>query len=242
MENYNRYIKLKLGEKRIINWINFLHFIKEESNRSLNKLINDTNYNLNIYDEKIKNNEYNKQPNNQYTIDVNLKKSEKKNQIENDRINNINNEKLDHTQINNSLFGIINIGLTCYINSVIQIILHSELFLEKFLEKSQIITKNKNSTSFYIYKILCNIFKNKNLKVIDIRDFIHFFKNFHPIFGGINQCDALEFLRVLLEDISTELNEVKKSKNHILLDNDNSKTKKHYVKNKRKIFWRKNHQ
>ena len=69
---------LKLGEKRIINWINFLHFIKEESNRSLNKLINDTNYNLNIYDEKIKNNEYNKKPNDQYTIDVNLKKNEKK--------------------------------------------------------------------------------------------------------------------------------------------------------------------
>ena len=56
LENYNKYIKLKLGEKRKINWINFLHFIKEESNRSLNKLINDTNYNLNIYDEKIKNN------------------------------------------------------------------------------------------------------------------------------------------------------------------------------------------
>ena len=55
-----------------------MHFIKEESNRSLNKLINDTNYNLNIYDEKIKNNEYNKQPNDQYTIDVNLKKNEKK--------------------------------------------------------------------------------------------------------------------------------------------------------------------
>ena len=78
MENYNRYIKLKLGEKRIINWINFLHFIKEESNRSLNKLINDTNYNLNIYDETIKNNEYNKQSNDQYTIDVNLKKMKKK--------------------------------------------------------------------------------------------------------------------------------------------------------------------
>ena len=27
-------------KKRIINWINFLHFIKEESERSLNKLIN----------------------------------------------------------------------------------------------------------------------------------------------------------------------------------------------------------
>ena len=37
LENYSRYIKLKLGEKRIINWINFLHFRKEESERSLNK-------------------------------------------------------------------------------------------------------------------------------------------------------------------------------------------------------------
>ena len=48
LENYNRFIKTKLGEKRIINWINFLHFIKEESERSLNKLINNESNEIDI--------------------------------------------------------------------------------------------------------------------------------------------------------------------------------------------------
>ena len=48
LENYNRFIKLKFGEKRVINWIDFLHFIKEESERSLNKLINNVSNEFNI--------------------------------------------------------------------------------------------------------------------------------------------------------------------------------------------------
>ena len=48
LENYNRFIKLKFGEKRVINWIDFLHFIKEESERSLNKLINNESNEFNI--------------------------------------------------------------------------------------------------------------------------------------------------------------------------------------------------
>ena len=46
LENYNKYIKDKLGEKRIINWISFLHFIKEKNEKSLNKMINNTNLEL----------------------------------------------------------------------------------------------------------------------------------------------------------------------------------------------------
>ena len=55
LENYNRYIKFKLGEKRIVNLINFLHFIKEESDRAINKLINNNNSNLIIYSDEINN-------------------------------------------------------------------------------------------------------------------------------------------------------------------------------------------
>ena len=55
LENYNRYIKFKLGEKRIVNWISFLHFIKEESDRSINKLINNNNSNLIIHSDEINN-------------------------------------------------------------------------------------------------------------------------------------------------------------------------------------------
>ena len=40
LENYNGYLKYKLGKFRIVNWINFIHFIKEESSRSIEKLLN----------------------------------------------------------------------------------------------------------------------------------------------------------------------------------------------------------
>ena len=40
LENYNGYIKNQLGKNRIINWVNFIHFIKLESRRSIEKLTN----------------------------------------------------------------------------------------------------------------------------------------------------------------------------------------------------------
>ena len=35
LENYNGYIKSKLGKHRLINWVNFINFLKEESQRSI---------------------------------------------------------------------------------------------------------------------------------------------------------------------------------------------------------------
>ena len=49
LENYNGYIKSKLGKNRIINWVNFLYFLKEESQRSINKLYNATGAYLKIF-------------------------------------------------------------------------------------------------------------------------------------------------------------------------------------------------
>lgn len=55
LENYSDYIKKKLGEKRVINWINFLHFIKEESNRTITKLQENANFNkLYAYNKNLK--------------------------------------------------------------------------------------------------------------------------------------------------------------------------------------------
>ena len=46
LENYNGYIKLNLGKHRIINRVNFIHFIKSESSRSIEKLLNSVKYNV----------------------------------------------------------------------------------------------------------------------------------------------------------------------------------------------------
>ena len=46
LENYNGYIKSKLGKHRLTNWVNFLNFIKEESKRNIDKLYNATSNRL----------------------------------------------------------------------------------------------------------------------------------------------------------------------------------------------------
>ena len=45
LENYNGFIKSQLGKHRIINWVNFINFIKLESQRSIDKLYNSLNKN-----------------------------------------------------------------------------------------------------------------------------------------------------------------------------------------------------
>ena len=46
LENYNGFIKSQLGKYRIINWVNFINFIKLESQRSIDKLYNSLNINI----------------------------------------------------------------------------------------------------------------------------------------------------------------------------------------------------
>ena len=56
LENYNGYIKSQLGKNRYINWVNFIHFIKTESQRHLNKLHENANPNkLNLKNKNDKN-------------------------------------------------------------------------------------------------------------------------------------------------------------------------------------------
>lgn len=74
LENYNKYLKEKLGRKRIINWFTFLNFLKEESSRSIEKLINEDNYNIDFnlkktkfedkYNDKLNKDEENENTNN----------------------------------------------------------------------------------------------------------------------------------------------------------------------------------
>ena len=46
--------------------------------------------------------------------------------------------------IKNNLLGIINIGNSCYINSIIQILLHCDIFLKNIHEKLNIIINKQN--------------------------------------------------------------------------------------------------
>ena len=52
LENYNGFAKSQLGKKRVINWVNFIHFLKNESNRSIDKLLSNANYNKGYFEKK----------------------------------------------------------------------------------------------------------------------------------------------------------------------------------------------
>ena len=103
LENYNKYLKLLLGRKRIINWFNFLNFLKEESDRAYEKLIDIKNYNIEFKLTKTKFynkyldyvNENNNIETNLNNINLKLKTSETSDNIV---ILNLNNENQNATK------------------------------------------------------------------------------------------------------------------------------------------------
>ena len=60
---------------------------------------------------------------------------------------------------------------------------------------------------------------------IDISYFVNYFSNKHPEYSGELQSDTLEFIRLLLDDISLDLNESKIKYSHTILSNDDDKNK-----------------
>jgi hypothetical protein len=103
------------------------------------------------------------------------------------------------------------------------------LFIYSFFNKHQLINKKNTPISYAFYELckdMMEILDQQEKKYIDISNFKNEFGSKHSIFGGYLQNDSQEFFRILLEDISTELNEVSnKSVYRALTNSDTTKTK-----------------
>jgi ubiquitin C-terminal hydrolase len=127
--------------------------------------------------------------------------------------------------------GIINLGNTCFINSCLQVLIHCNPFINKFFNKCRqpgLINQKDTPISlefFFVCKSMVNTI-NTGDKYIDITNFKQNFGAKHPQFEGYLQNDSQEFCRILLEDISRELNEVKIKSIYRLLSNSDMKSKK----------------
>ena len=124
--------------------------------------------------------------------------------------------------------GIINLGNTCFINSCLQVLIHCTLFIYNFFGKRTSIKEKDTPISYNLLKAcatMANTVYTKQ-KYIDITYLKNAFGEKHPQFGGYFQNDSQEFCRVLLEDISTELNEIKNKPIYRTLTNTDRKTKK----------------
>ena len=118
--------------------------------------------------------------------------------------------------ITQSLIGLVNLGETCYMNTGLQNIIHCKPFIKQLFS---ILSQFKDSLDqkiiTYSFINLCaSLIKNKNNKysIINSYDpslFKRVFCNKHKEYADRGQHDSLEFLRILLDDISKELNQTK---------------------------------
>ena len=116
-----------------------------------------------------------------------------------------------------SLTGLVNLGETCYMNTGLQNLIHCVPFINElftlFNEEKELIEEKIISKSFINLCLSLIKIDNYNLK--------YNFNSYNPSAFRLNFCrchkqyfdheqhDSLEFLRILLDDISKELNQTK---------------------------------
>ena len=113
-----------------------------------------------------------------------------------------------------STVGLSNLGNTCFMNTCLQNLIHSEDFIKRLLTKKSSISK-LTPISYYFFN-LCKEIANSIRAVSPIK-LKEKFGQKHLLFAGYGQNDTQEFCRVLLEDMNNELNDVKKKKPYVEL-------------------------
>jgi ubiquitin C-terminal hydrolase len=110
--------------------------------------------------------------------------------------------------------GFDNLGNTCFMNTSLQCLIHTEPFMKRFFAEKDRVTGNTSIRPTPISKAIFDL-GNEILKKSDggkvsvaPSDFKRVFGSTHRIFAGYSQHDSQEFLRVLLDDISQELNRI----------------------------------
>ena len=132
--------------------------------------------------------------------------------------NSYNNNSSSSNDVSTTKIGLQNLGNTCYMNTTLQILLHTPNFINRLIQNQNIIDY-KSTISQKFLNLINQI--NKNSYAISPIDFKSSFSMKHRQFAGYDQCDTQEFCRVLLEDINSELNKIKNKPLYRELDTKN---------------------
>ena len=206
--------------------MNFLNFIKEESKRNIDKLYNATSNrlkNMQLKDQlNITNPFINFIKDNKIEVTIDNMNNNNSNGIENFNEKNKKNN-FDFNKILTSKIGLTNLGLTCYMNSSLQIMMHTDIFIEKILQyKKPYIDNLTNKFIDLVDDIISIEFNNKNEYILESFSPVLFRKKFiylHSNFSS-GQQDSIEFIRIFLDDISRETNKSFSDYKELILDED----------------------
>lgn len=98
--------------------------------------------------------------------------------------------------ISNKLFGLRNLGNTCFLNSSLQILIHSPLFIEKFLEDIQKLKPSYNTLVYEFFNLIMNIKSIEN-NIFSPDKLISSFLKQCDLFSLGQQSDSQRFYRNL---------------------------------------------
>ena len=216
--------KINKSNIKIIGRKNLSRSNNIENDKSNDNEINQNNHHIKDNHNKYSNIKFKlKSINSEIMTNNTINKTFSKNSINKNTIKSITKEENLYDAVNKEI-GISNLGNTCFINSCLQILIHCPLFIKKLLRNLKLINENTPITSNFIS--ICNMMMKTKEDSIDISDFKNLLGIKHKIFEGYFQNDSQEFFRILLEDISRELNEIKIEVLYRLLSNSDNKSKK----------------
>ena len=107
-------------------------------------------------------------------------------------------------KVTTKIFGLLNLGNTCFLNSSLQIILHSPLFVEYFLKDIHNFTPPTNTLSYILFNFIMTIYSSDDRAFSPISLITKFLEKCN-IFSLGEQSDSQSFYRNFITIIDNEL-------------------------------------
>ena len=166
-----------------------------DSSNNLNKNFikkAEKHFNINESLQSIEKNKQNKKGRNLSIIPKNV------NRIDNESLSN----KIDINKLIDRKIGLYNAGGSCYMASIIQILIHSKVFLEEFLK---IKNNNRNSLTYLFGNFIKKIGNSSNK--IEISNFAKEYNKINNKFNGYKGNNPMTFFNEFIKKLGEENNE-----------------------------------